>query len=149
MIDNKNFNENISDEILAAYIDGNATPEESSFIENALASDSMLSESLDLISDTISFGTNFDWNLHKGDYGFWELGLPPVLNEADHMVAADICDTLLNIGGEDLLDINSLDFFGSDVPCNIELSNDIEDLINPNNIDDLLDIDDSSDTLLM
>lgn len=65
------------------------------------------------------------------------------------MVAVDICDTLLNIGGEDLLDINSLDFFGSDVPCNIELSDDIEDLINPNNIDDLLDIDDSSDTLLM
>lgn len=83
MIDNKDFNENISDEILAAYIDGNATPEESSLIENAFASDSMLSESLDLISDTISFGTNFDRGLHKGDYGFWELGLPPVISEED------------------------------------------------------------------
>ena len=72
-----------------------------------------------------------------------------MLNEADHIVAADSCDARLNIGGEDLMDINSLYFFGSDVPCNIELSNDIEDLINPNNIDDLLDIDDSSDTLLM
>ena len=54
MIDNKDFNENISDEILAAYIDGNTTPEEFSLIENALASDSMLSESLDLISDTVT-----------------------------------------------------------------------------------------------
>lgn len=83
MIDNKDFNENISDEILAAYIDGNATPEESSLIENALASDYMLSESLNLISDTISFGTNFNWDLHKGDYCFWELGLPPVISEED------------------------------------------------------------------
>lgn len=83
MIDNKDFNENISDEILAAYIDGNTTPEEFSLIENALASDSMLSESLDLISDTVTFGTNFDWELHKGDYGFWELGLPPVISEED------------------------------------------------------------------
>lgn len=83
MIDNKDFNENISDEILAAYIDGNTTPEEFSLIENALASDSMLSESLDLISDTVTFGTNFDWDLHKGDYGFWELGLPPVISEED------------------------------------------------------------------
>lgn len=83
MIDNKDFNENISDEILAAYIDGNTTPEAFSLIENALASDSMLSESLDLISDTVTFGTNFDWDLHKGDYGFWELGLPPVISEED------------------------------------------------------------------
>ncbi len=83
MIDNKDFNENISDEILAAYIDGNTTPEEFSLIENTLASDSMLSESLDLISDTVTFGTNFDWDLHKGDYGFWELGLPPVISEED------------------------------------------------------------------
>lgn len=143
------FNENISDEALASYIDGNAMESEKSLIQSSMSDDPILSEAVDIANDATSLGFDFDWNLHKGDYGFWELGLPPVLNEADHMVAVDICDTLLNIGGEDLLDINSLDFFGSDVPCNIELSNDIENLINPNNIDDLLDIDDSSDTLLI
>jgi len=89
MINSNGFNNHISDEMLAAYIDGNATLEESSLIENTLASDSMLSESLDLASDAISLGANFDWGLHKGDYGFWELGLPPVISE-DDLVSNDI-----------------------------------------------------------
>ena len=83
MIDFKDFNEKISDEMLAAYIDGNATPEESSLIESTLDNDNLLTESLDIVNDSISFGSNFDWDLHKGDYGFWELGIPPAITEDD------------------------------------------------------------------
>lgn len=92
MIDFNNFNENISDEMLAAYIDGNATESEKLLIENALSGDSMLSEAIDIANDANSLDNSFDWDLHKGDYGFWELGLPPVLNEEDVMAAADSID---------------------------------------------------------
>ncbi|MGN1154947.1 MAG: hypothetical protein ACI4TK_02095 [Agathobacter sp.] len=89
MIDFNNFNENISDEMLAAYIDGNATESEKSLIENSISDDSMLSEAIDIANDANSLDNSFDWDLYEGDYGFWELGLPPVLNEDDVMVAAD------------------------------------------------------------
>ncbi len=71
----------ISDELLAAYIDGNTTESENALIENALNGDSMLSEACEIASDSVSFGSNFDWELNKGDFGFWELGLPPVVTE--------------------------------------------------------------------
>lgn len=78
-----NFDDNITDEQLAAYIDGNATAEETLLIENALNNDTMLSEVLDIAQDGASLGSNFDWELHKGDYGFWELRLPSVVTEED------------------------------------------------------------------
>lgn len=93
MIDFNNFNENISDEMLAAYIDGNATESEKSLIENSISDDSMLSEAVDIANDANSLDNSFDWELHKGDYGLWELGLPPVLNEDDVIVAADSIDS--------------------------------------------------------
>ena len=103
MIDFKDFNENISDEMLAAYIDGNATPFESSLIESTLDVDNFLSESLDIANDTISFGSNFDWDIHKGDYGFWELGIPPAITE-DEVVN----DTLIKDAVEDNLSLDSV-----------------------------------------
>lgn len=60
MIDFLNIGENISDEMLAAYIDGNATPEESSMIQNALGNDELLTEAIDIVNDSIPFG-NGDW----------------------------------------------------------------------------------------
>lgn len=103
MIDFNDFNENISDEMLAAYIDGNATPDESSLIESTLGVDNLLSESLDVANDTISFGSNFDWELHKGDYGFWELGIPPVITEGEITN-----DTLIKDAVEDNLSLDSV-----------------------------------------
>ncbi len=82
--DFNDFNENISDEMLAAYIDGNATPTEASLIESSLGSNNMLSESLEVANDAITFGNNHDWDIHNGDFGFLELGLPPVIkNDGD------------------------------------------------------------------
>lgn len=83
------LNSGISDELLAAYIDGNTTENENALIENALNDDSRLSEACEIVSDSVSFGSNFDWELHKGDFGFWELGLPPAITENDLQEDAD------------------------------------------------------------
>lgn len=76
----------ISDELLAAYIDGETTKEENELIDKSINEDSILSEIHDIVNDSISFGSGFDWELHKDDFGFWELGLPPLVieNEIDN-----------------------------------------------------------------
>lgn len=92
----------ISDELLAAYIDGNTTESENALIENALNGDSMLSEAYEIASDSVSFGSSFDWELHKGDFGFWELGLPPVMTET-------VIDQQTNIEVQENLSVPSID----------------------------------------
>lgn len=89
ILNNDFLNSGISDELLAAYIDGNTTGSENALIENTLNGDSMLSEAYEIASDSVSFGSNFDWELHKGDFGFWELGLPPAITETDLSIATD------------------------------------------------------------
>ncbi len=66
----------ISDELLAAYIDGNTTTEENTFIESSAPM-----EDLNDISELVADSQSFEEQLHfyDGDYGFWELGIPPVL----------------------------------------------------------------------
>lgn len=78
---------NISDELLAAYIDGKTTKEESELIGNSINENSIISEIHDIANGSISFGSNFDWKLHKGDFGFWELGLPPAVTEEELLEA--------------------------------------------------------------
>ena len=70
------WNDNISDEMLAAYLDGNANMEECSFIQNQMGNNSMLSEVIDIVNDINQLGlgmnndnlimnsmdTNMDWN---------------------------------------------------------------------------------------
>ena len=70
------WNDNISDEMLAAYIDGNANMEECSLIQSQMGSDSMLSEVIDIVNDINHLGltmgndnlimnpmdTHMDWN---------------------------------------------------------------------------------------
>ena len=70
------WNDNISDEMLAAYLDGNANMEECSLIQNQMESDSMLSEVIDIVNDINHLGltmgndnlimnpmdNNIDWN---------------------------------------------------------------------------------------
>ena len=77
------LNSGISDELLAAYIDGNTTESENALIENALNDDSMLSEAYEIANDGISFGEQADWDIYDGDYGFLEMGLPPVIDALD------------------------------------------------------------------
>ena len=65
-----------SDELLAAYIDGNTTENENVFIEQHVET-----EELDTIFETKEDYQSFEdyISVWDGDYGFWELGLPPVL----------------------------------------------------------------------
>lgn len=77
------LNSNVSDELLAAYIDGNTTAEETLLIENSIKEDSIISEANEIVGDSTSFGSGFDWELHKGDFGFWELELPPAVSQKD------------------------------------------------------------------
>ena len=66
----------VSDELLAAYIDGNTTEVENLFVEQHVDA-----EELDTISETMEDYQSFEEHIAiwDGDYGFWELGLPPVL----------------------------------------------------------------------
>lgn len=109
MIDFKDFNENISDEMLVAYIDGNATPKESSLIEASIDTNGLLSETLDITNDVISFGDNYDWDIHKEDFGFWELGTPPLVTEADLEVAANSSEKILEMCEEEGVSIGELE----------------------------------------
>ena len=62
MKDIKNFIENnISDELLAAYIDGNTAEYENAVIEKRIQDDSMLSELYEIANDSVSFGSNLDY----------------------------------------------------------------------------------------
>lgn len=80
ILDNVFFDNGISDELLAAYIDGNTTKSENVLIENALNGDSMLSEVCEIASDSVSFGEKTEWDIYNGDYGFGEMGLPPIVD---------------------------------------------------------------------
>ena len=66
----------VSDELLAAYIDGNTTEEENLFVEQHIPT-----EEIDAIMETTEDSQSFQEyiSVWDGDYGFWELGLPPVL----------------------------------------------------------------------
>lgn len=80
ILDNDFLDNGISDELLAAYIDGNTTKSENALIENALNGDSMLSEVCEIASDSVSFGEKTDWDIYNDDYGFLEMGLPPIVD---------------------------------------------------------------------
>lgn len=72
---------NISDELLAAYIDGNTTEAENAFIEQNSPAEELNTLS-ELLDDTHSFEDQISqWD---GDYGFWELGIPPVIGSNDN-----------------------------------------------------------------
>lgn len=54
------WNDNISDEMLAAYLDGNANMEECSLIQSQMGSDSILSEVIDIVNDINHLGLTMD-----------------------------------------------------------------------------------------
>lgn len=72
------WNDNISDEMLAAYPDGNANMEECSLIQSQMGSDSILSEVIDIVNDINHLGLTMDndnlimnsmdgnWDLNNG-----------------------------------------------------------------------------------
>jgi hypothetical protein len=103
---------NITDEMLAAYIEGNATPMESALISDTMMNDDILTEAIDIVNDTLSmandlFGNNDlfgsgmnngfeDWFPNNGMNSLYQMpdvfnamdgndGLPPLSNDNDFM----------------------------------------------------------------
>lgn len=136
------LNSGISDELLAAYIDGNTTQSENQLIENFLNGDSMLSETYEIAHDGVSLGSNLDWELHKGDFGFLELGLPPVISESELSPTADIFQDLFVNGEHDEIfssDENNIFNSSGDSFLDAVDSNDIDSDLDTSDIDDGLD----------
>lgn len=123
MIDFLKFDDNIPDEMLAAYIDGNATEEEISLIENSIGSDEMLSEVVDVVNDINSFeNENSDWSLlDNGNESIYDFEYPDSYHPEDLMVAAVQEPLELNIETPPL-----------DIPDDIDIDDD--------GMDDLLDL---------
>lgn len=67
----------ISDELLAAYIDGNTTTEENEMIQASMPTED-INDIAELTQDSLSFEEQL--HFYDGDYGYWELGIPPVLD---------------------------------------------------------------------
>lgn len=142
------LNSGISDELLAAYIDGNTTENENQLIESSLNGDSMLSEAYEIAHDSVSFGSDFDWEIHKGDFGFWELGVPPVVTEADLMVAADTnYGTIADEGTGLRPNLDTLNLM-NDGLTPLDTSSTLDDLLDTDISDGLGCVDDLGDTLL-
>lgn len=110
MIDFMDVGENISDEILAAYIDGNATPEESRIIENAINSDGMLSEIVDVAND-IKYNEIDNWNIDDGNSSIYSE--PSFMYQTnDYLTALSIQEPI-----ETNIDFSSIDFSGDIGMC--------------------------------
>lgn len=56
------LNLNISDELLAVFIDGNTTAEENKIVTKAIGNNLDLQESLDIVKDSIDLNSESEWN---------------------------------------------------------------------------------------
>lgn len=111
------WNDNISDEMLAAYLDGNANMEECSLIQSQMESDSMLSEVIDIVNDINHFGltmgnddlimnsmdANWDWN------NGMDIASTPLLTIPEYNDSLSQFDSFDNGFDGDSFDNNNLD----------------------------------------
>lgn len=148
MIDFNKFSKDISDEMLAAYIDGNSTEEEKTLIENSIQEDSILSEAVDIANDTKMLSSNFDWDLHEGDFGFWELGLPPVLKDEHLSIATDIEDVNFENDNIDVFDTHHVIMSNEDNFISMESSH-LDEFEGIDTNDDSIDLDDNTDLTII
>lgn len=100
MIDFNEYNPDggISDELLAAYLDGNTTPAETSWIESALQWDDSLAETLEIASDSqVAEGADFAdiWQRAESDAWGQEMGwdaFPMADSSVDAFTQPDVDD---------------------------------------------------------
>lgn len=111
------WNDNISDEMLAAYLDGNASMEECSLIQNQMGSDSMLSEVIDIVNDINHLGLTMandnlimnsmdgNWDLNSG----MDIISTPLLTISEYNEDISQFDSFDNGFDRDSFDNNDLD----------------------------------------
>lgn len=119
----------ISDELLAAYIDGNTTAEENAFVES-YAPQEDLNDISELVADAQSFEEEL--HLYDGDYGFWELGIPPVLGINGNISTTPSFDENATTINEDI--IAQQDMHIDDVDT-LGINANLDDINEFNNID--------------
>ena len=120
MMDWNDWSENVSDETLAAFIDGNATAEEAAFIQRNMGHDELLAEAIDVVHDTVSLGC-YDWSILVGDFEFLELGLPPIITE-DSLEFAGVQEDFNDM--EESYESDSLDVLEDDWLTSDDLTSD-------------------------
>lgn len=82
----------LSEEVLGAYVEGTLQGTKLDAVSAQISSDSGLSEMLDdVVSTNVEHlvETSRPWDVYEGDYGYWELGLPPVLSPSDAVLGGD------------------------------------------------------------
>lgn len=111
------WNDNISDEMLAAYLDGNASMEECSLIQNQMGSDSMLSEVIDIVNDINHLGLTMandnlimnsmdgNWDLNNG----MDIISSPLQSIPEYNDSLSQFDSFDNRFDKDSFDNNDLD----------------------------------------
>lgn len=76
----------VSEEILGAYMEGKLVGSILDEVAQQVSTDIHLRELLhdiSKISTDEQVGNSHPWDIYEGDYGYWELGLPPVLSPKD------------------------------------------------------------------
>jgi hypothetical protein len=101
----------ISEETLGAYIEGSLNETELQSVEILIDNDDRLSQLVDSVKDIncdiesfqIVSDAKFDWDIHSGDMGFWELGLPPIGTDKEINESVMSTNKAFAIYGEDAL----------------------------------------------
>ena len=121
MIDILKLNDEISDEMLAAYIDGNTTMEENALIEDALSLDELLLETQEVVSDIHSFMTDHDWNsLEKATFSIEN----PIDCSHDNIMVAALSEQPETDYENTSLDITTLDSYMTDPSSDLNWNTD-------------------------
>lgn len=139
---------NISDESIAAYIDGNATEVEKSQIESCAPDDSMLSEIIDIANDSKFENYLFDEDMHNNiigldnfdtSAGFLDSGT--LTDSEDFETSLDNClgNDPMDLCEDVVLDIQNYDSMSDESSiCTEDI--DQNDLFSVDNTDDINDM---------
>ncbi len=84
----------VSEEMLGAYIEGQLNESEKNDVESQIHQSAALNDLV--LTSQESETPGYDWSIHDGDYGFWELGIPPVVTQDDIKTLDDYIDNNIN-----------------------------------------------------
>ena len=110
------WNDNITDEMLAAYIDGNATPMEAALIADSMQQDDLLAEAIDIVNDSMNMGNDllsstdlFSNSMNNGfEDWFPSTGVDTFSTMPDMLNPLNGNDGLASLSNDDIMN-NSLD----------------------------------------
>lgn len=116
------WNDNITDEMLAAYIDGNATPMEAALIADSMQQDDLLAEAIDIVNDSMNMGNDllsstdlFGNGMNNGfDDWFPSTGMGSFSTMPDLLNSLDGNDGLSPLSNDDDFMNNSFDLINNE-----------------------------------